>query len=97
MENVIIPLWLFRARNISPRLRLLLAGLLTIAENLKADTFNVGCTWLRNFTNYNIKTINRNLQELSCMGILKYEIEYDNTYTIIINYENIEIIKKLNP
>lgn len=97
MENVIIPLWLFRARNIPPRLRLLIAGLLTITENLKSHTFQVGSSWLSNFTNRKISTINKNLDELSCMGILNYKIEYDSLYIITINYENIETIKKLNP
>lgn len=96
MENVIIPLWLFRARKIVPRLRLLLAGLLTITENLKSHTFKVGGSWLCKFTNRKIETINKNLHELSCMGILNYAIEDGSIYTITINYATIELMKESN-
>ena len=96
MENVIMPLWLYRTRKIVPRLRLLLAGLLTISDHLKSDTFRVGDVWLCKFTNRQAVTIVKNFQELSQMGILNFIVEDGNVFTITINRTTLDLIKNAN-
>ena len=93
MENVVIPMWLFRNRKIVARLRLLLAGLLTISDQVKSDKFRVGEEWLCKFTNRQRVTIAKNFQELSQLGLLDFMIEEDNVFTITINRTSLEIIK----
>ena len=89
-------MWLYRTRKIVPRLRLLLAGLLTISDHLKSDTFRVGDVWLSKFANRQPITIVKNFQELSQLGIINFMVEDGNIFTITINRTTLDLMKNAN-